>query len=45
VSNLCYHRKESAKDRLNHKENKSLSKNRDLDVVNTKIMGPYMQNS
>jgi hypothetical protein len=45
VSNLYYHRKESAKDRLNPRENRSLSEKRDLDVVKTKIMGPYRQNS
>jgi hypothetical protein len=45
VSNLYYHRKESAKDGLNPKENRSLCKNRDLDVVKTKIMGRYMENS
>jgi hypothetical protein len=45
VSNLYYHRKESAKDRLNPKENRPSSKNRDLDVVKIKIMGPYMQNN
>jgi hypothetical protein len=45
MSNLYYHRKESAKDRLNPKENRSLSKNKDLDVVKTKIMGPFKQNS
>jgi hypothetical protein len=44
VSNLYYHRKESAKDRLNPRENRSLSENRDLDVVKKKIMGPYRQN-
>jgi hypothetical protein len=45
VSNLYYHRKESAKDRLNPKKNRSLSKNRNLDVDKTKITGPYMQNN
>jgi hypothetical protein len=42
VSNLYYHRKESVKDRLNPKKNKPLSKNRDLCVIKTKIIGPFM---
>jgi hypothetical protein len=42
VSNLYYHRRESVKDRLNPKENRSLSKNRDLSVNKTKTIGPFM---
>jgi hypothetical protein len=45
MSNLYYHRKGSAKDRLNPKKNRSLSESRDLDVIKTKIMGPFVQNS
>jgi hypothetical protein len=37
VSNLCHHRKESAKDRLNSMKNGSLYENRDLNVINAKI--------
>jgi hypothetical protein len=40
VSKLYHHRKESAKDRLNPKKNKPLSKNRDLCGIKTKIKGP-----
>jgi hypothetical protein len=42
VSKLYYYRKENVKDRLNPKENKPLSKNRDLSVIKTKIIGPFM---
>jgi hypothetical protein len=42
VSNLYYHRKESAKDRLNPKKNRLLCENRDLSVSKTKIIGPFM---
>jgi hypothetical protein len=45
MSNLYHHSKGSAKDRLNPKKNRSLYENRDLDVIKTKIMGPFMQNS
>jgi hypothetical protein len=34
---LYHHRKESAKDRLNPKKNRSLCESRDLDVINVKI--------
>jgi hypothetical protein len=45
MSNLYHYRKESAKDRLNYMKNGSLCENRDLDVIKTKIIGSFMQNS
>jgi hypothetical protein len=42
VLNSYHHREESVKDRLNPKKNKPLSKNRDLDVIKTKIIGSFM---
>jgi hypothetical protein len=39
VSNLYYYEKESVKGRLNSKDNKPLSKSRDLSVNKTKTIG------